>query len=55
MVDDDPRPTVAALLRAGHIAPEIDRVVPWREARSAWARLERGEQMGKIVLRWTPD
>ena len=43
---------VVALFRAGLVSPVIDRVYPWREAPAAWARLEAGEQFGKIVLDW---
>ncbi len=43
---------IAALFRAGHLKPAVDKVFPWTEARSAWERLEAGEQFGKIVLKW---
>jgi len=43
---------IAALFRAGHLKPVIDRVFPWREAPAAWERLEKAEQFGKIVLDW---
>ncbi len=43
---------LAALLRAGRLKPVVDSVVPWREARKAWERLEVGEQFGKIVIDW---
>ncbi|MES1254326.1 MAG: zinc-binding dehydrogenase [Acidobacteriota bacterium] len=43
---------VAALLRAGRVRPVIDRVFPAAEAAAAYARLEAGEQFGKIVLTW---
>jgi NADPH:quinone reductase-like Zn-dependent oxidoreductase len=42
----------AALFAAGVVRPVVDRVYPARECRSAWERLEAGEQMGKIVLDW---
>jgi NADPH:quinone reductase-like Zn-dependent oxidoreductase len=43
---------VTALFRAGLVRPVIDRVYPWSDARDAWARLEAGDQFGKIVLDW---
>ena len=44
---------VIALFNAGHIAPVIDRVIPFNEAQQAWERLEAGEQFGKIVIDWS--
>jgi NADPH:quinone reductase-like Zn-dependent oxidoreductase len=41
---------VVNLLREGKLAPPIDRVYPLSEGRDAFARLEHGEQFGKIVL-----
>jgi NADPH:quinone reductase-like Zn-dependent oxidoreductase len=35
----------------GDIAPVIDSVIPLKQARKAYARYERGEQFGKIVLK----
>lgn len=43
---------IAALFRAGHLAPVVDTVFPARDARKAWERLEAAEQFGKIVLDW---
>lgn len=43
---------VTALFRAGLLRPVVDRVYPADEAADAFRRLESGEQMGKIVLRW---
>ncbi|MGD9692114.1 MAG: zinc-binding dehydrogenase [Phycisphaerales bacterium] len=43
---------IAALFRAGRLKPVIDKVFPWSEAPAAWERLEKGEQFGKIVLKW---
>ena len=43
---------IAALFRAGHLAPVVDRVFPAADARAAWERLEASEQFGKIVLDW---
>jgi NADPH:quinone reductase-like Zn-dependent oxidoreductase len=37
-------------LALGHLRPVIDRVYPLADARAAFERLERGEQMGKIGL-----
>jgi zinc-binding alcohol dehydrogenase/oxidoreductase len=44
---------VVSLFRAGHLRPVVDRVVSCDDARSAWERLEAGEQMGKLVLEWS--
>jgi NADPH:quinone reductase-like Zn-dependent oxidoreductase len=41
---------VMELVYAGKLNPVIDRVYPLSEARLAQERLEKGEQMGKIVL-----
>ena len=43
---------VVALFRAGHIAPVVDSVISWDRGAEAWAKLEAGEQFGKIVLEW---
>lgn len=43
---------VVALFNAGSIQPVVDRVFPADEAGAAYARLEAGEQFGKIVLAW---
>ena len=43
---------VVALLRRGAIKPVIDSVFDSRDAAKAFARLESGEQFGKIVVRW---
>ncbi len=42
--------TVMKLVFAGKLRPVIDRTYPLAEARAAQARLEQGEQLGKIVL-----
>jgi NADPH:quinone reductase-like Zn-dependent oxidoreductase len=39
------------LVKSGRARPVIDTVLPLSEARAGHERLERGEQMGKIVLR----
>lgn len=44
---------VASLFRAGQVRPVVDSTRAWWEAPDAWARLEAGEQMGKLVLDWT--
>ena len=43
---------VTALFNAGAITPVVDEVFPAEKARDAYARLEAGEQFGKIVLEW---
>ncbi|MFO0832053.1 MAG: zinc-binding dehydrogenase [Phycisphaerales bacterium] len=43
---------VAALFRSGKLRPAIDRVYPAERCTDAYARLEAGEQFGKIVLTW---
>lgn len=43
---------VVSLFNAGAIRPVVDRVYPVEQAADAYARLEAGEQFGKIVLRW---
>jgi NADPH:quinone reductase-like Zn-dependent oxidoreductase len=45
---------VYELVTSGRAAPVVDTVFPLAEAASAHARLEAGEQLGKIVLR-IPD
>ncbi len=44
---------IVALFRSGALVPVVDSVVPWREAKGAWAKLEGEEQFGKIVLDWS--
>jgi NADPH:quinone reductase-like Zn-dependent oxidoreductase len=41
---------VVRVLGEGHLRPPVDRVYPLAEARAALERLERGEQLGKIVV-----
>lgn len=43
---------VISLLNAGHIGPVVDSVHGWEQAGEAWARLESGEQFGKVVIKW---
>jgi NADPH:quinone reductase-like Zn-dependent oxidoreductase len=40
-----------ALVEAGKLSPLIDDVFPLAEAATAFARMEQGQQMGKIVLK----
>lgn len=42
--------TVMGLVFAGKLRPVIDRTYPLTEARAAQERLEKGDQLGKIVL-----
>jgi tumor protein p53-inducible protein 3 len=41
----------AALFESGVLAPQIDRVYPLAEVRAAHERMERNENLGKIVLK----
>ena len=41
---------VIAMLWAGKVKPVIDRVMPLSEGRQAYEIMEKGEQLGKIVL-----
>lgn len=43
--------TMLPLLAAGRLHPVVDRVVPFEDAASAHAAMERNENFGKIVLR----
>ena len=43
---------VVSLFRSGAIAPTIDRTFTPAEGRDAFARLEAGEQFGKLVIDW---
>lgn len=43
---------VVSLFRSGAISPTIDRVFAPSEGRDAFARLEAGEQFGKLVVDW---
>ena len=52
MGSNDDFAEVVSLFNAGHLAPVVDSVHDWREAPAAWARLESGEQFGKVVIRW---
>jgi NADPH:quinone reductase-like Zn-dependent oxidoreductase len=52
MGDMDEFRECVALFRSGAMRPEIDRTFPADEAADAYARLESGDQFGKIVIRW---
>ncbi|HEX2837843.1 MAG TPA: zinc-binding dehydrogenase [Phycisphaerales bacterium] len=43
---------VVSLFRAGKLKPAIDKVYKAEQCTDAYARLEAGEQFGKIVLTW---
>ena len=42
---------VTAELAAGRLWPTVDAVYPLAEGHEAFARMDRGEQFGKLVLR----
>jgi len=42
--------SIVTELRAGKLVPPVDSVYPLREGRDAFARLQSGEQFGKVVL-----
>lgn len=46
---------VVQVLGSGQLRPVVDRVFPLAEAREAFGRLRRGEQLGKIVVEVSPD
>jgi NADPH:quinone reductase-like Zn-dependent oxidoreductase len=41
---------VVGMLWSGRLKPVIDRVMPLSEGRAAYAKMEKGELLGKIVL-----
>src|SRR5437763_13161383 len=45
---------IVRLLGAGELRPIVDRVFPFSEARAAFERLERGDQLGKVVVEIDP-
>ena len=53
MGDNDEFREVAALFRAGLLKPAVDQVFDASAAPKAYQRMEAGEQLGKVVLRWT--
>jgi NADPH:quinone reductase-like Zn-dependent oxidoreductase len=52
MGDMDEFRSVVALFRTGALQPVVDQVVVPSGGRDAFARLEAGDQFGKIVIRW---
>jgi NADPH:quinone reductase-like Zn-dependent oxidoreductase len=44
--------SVVALMRSGALKATVDEVAAPTDAQAAYARLEAGEQFGKIVFRW---
>ncbi len=53
MGDMDEFREVTALFRAGKLQPVIDQVFQAQDAAHAYARLQAGEQFGKVVVRWS--
>lgn len=53
MGSNDEFAEVTSLFRAGLIQPVVDSVHPWSDAPKAWKHLEKADQFGKIVLKWT--
>jgi NADPH:quinone reductase-like Zn-dependent oxidoreductase len=51
MGNDDEFDAIVAHFRAGRLRPVVDRVYPLDDARSAFERMARGEQFGKLVVR----
>jgi NADPH:quinone reductase-like Zn-dependent oxidoreductase len=45
---------IVRVLGTGELRPIVDRVFPFTEARAAFERLDRGEQLGKIVVEVRP-
>ncbi|MHC4141177.1 MAG: zinc-binding dehydrogenase [Planctomycetota bacterium] len=43
---------IVSLFRSGGLRPTLDSVHDAADAAKAFARLESGEQFGKVVLRW---
>jgi NADPH:quinone reductase-like Zn-dependent oxidoreductase len=52
MGSNDEFRSVAALLRAGALRAVIDSMHAPEQGAHAFARLESGEQFGKVVIRW---
>jgi zinc-binding alcohol dehydrogenase/oxidoreductase len=46
---------ITGQLAAGHLRPIVDRSYPLAQARAAFERLERGEQLGKICVEIRSD
>jgi zinc-binding alcohol dehydrogenase/oxidoreductase len=45
---------IVRVLGTGELRPIVDRVFPFSEAREALERLDRAEQLGKIVVSVAP-
>jgi NADPH:quinone reductase-like Zn-dependent oxidoreductase len=41
---------IVSQFRSGNLFPPVDRVYPLSEARSAYERIEKAEQFGKVVI-----
>ncbi|MGE3108016.1 MAG: zinc-binding dehydrogenase [Phycisphaerales bacterium] len=52
MGSNDELAEIGALFRIGVLKPVVDHVVPARRGAEAFARLESGEQFGKVVIDW---
>jgi len=50
MANDREFRTLLRMVESGRLRPHIHRVYPFSDARSAYALMEEGEQLGKIVL-----
>jgi NADPH:quinone reductase-like Zn-dependent oxidoreductase len=44
---------VTSLFRSGRLSPVIDKVFKASESQQAFARIQAGEQFGKVVIRWS--
>jgi NADPH:quinone reductase-like Zn-dependent oxidoreductase len=53
MGDMDEFRQVIALFRSGALRPVIDKVYDASDAADAYARLETGDQFGKVAIRWS--
>lgn len=45
---------IVALAREGKLWPVIDQMVSWNQALTALERLDRGDQIGKLVIEVAP-
>ena len=43
---------IVSMFRSGGLRPALDSVYDAADAAQAFARLESGEQFGKVVVRW---
>jgi NADPH:quinone reductase-like Zn-dependent oxidoreductase len=55
MGNDAEYQAVVGVLGSGELRPIVDQVYPLNEARAAFERLERGDQLGKVVVAITSD